>query len=46
MAKVAKCYVLNAPVLFAGTTDKAMNMYKNLIRQTIIEQYADLLGLK
>ena len=46
MAKVAKCYVLNAPVLFAGTTDKAMKMYKNLIRQTIIEQYADLLELK
>jgi len=46
MAKVAKCYVLNAPVLFAGTTGKAMSMYKNLIRQTIIEQYADLLGLE
>ena len=46
MAKVAKCYVLNAPVLFAGNTNKAMHMYRNLIRQTIIEQYADLLGLK
>ncbi len=45
-AKIAKCFVLGAPVLFAGTTHQAMKMYKNLIRQTIIEQYADLLGLK
>ncbi len=45
-AKIAKCFVLGAPVLFAGTTHQATNMYKNLIRQTIIEQYADLLGLE
>ena len=45
-AKVAKCFVLGAPIIFAGTTHQSMHMYKNLIRQTIIEQYADLLGLK
>ena len=45
-AKVAKCFVLGAPIIFAGTTHQAMKMYKNLIRQTIIEQYADLLELK
>ncbi len=44
-AKIAKCFVLGAPIIFAGTTHQAMKMYKNLIRQTIIEQYADLLGL-
>ncbi len=45
-AKIAKCFVLGAPIIFAGTTHQAVHMYKNLIRQTIIEQYADLLGLK
>lgn len=44
-AKIAKCFVLGAPVLFAGTTHQAMNMYKHLIRQTIIGQYDVLLGL-
>ncbi len=44
-AKVAKCFVLGAPIIFAGTTHQAIKMYKNMIRQTIIEQYADLLGL-
>lgn len=44
-AKIAKCFVLGAPVMFAGTTNKAMSMYKHLIRQTIIEQYDVLLGL-
>ncbi|MCK5609301.1 ERCC4 domain-containing protein [Candidatus Pacearchaeota archaeon] len=44
-AKIAKCFVLGAPVMFAGTTSKAMSMYKHLIRQTIIEQYDVLLGL-
>ncbi len=45
-AKIAKCYVLGAPVVFAGTTHQSMNIYNDLIRQTIIEQYAGLLGLQ
>ncbi len=44
-AKIAKCFVMGAPVLFADTTYQAMRMYKNLIRQTIIEQYDVLLRL-
>ena len=45
-AKIAKCFVLGVPVLFAGTTHQAMNVYSDLIRQTIIENYVDLLELE
>lgn len=45
-AKLAKCFTIGAPVFFVGTRYRAMKMYQHLVRQTIIENYVDLLELK